>query len=275
MKFFFLFFVFILFILSDRSAVLGQGTNSLKLPKTFDWRRVPGSNGKTINYCTEILNQHLPVYCGSCWAYATTSSISDRFKIMYNNTIPDIRLSVQYLLNCHASGGCGGGCGEMAYEFMKVQGVVDNTCCHYQAKELECTAWETCRSCFENGCTIIEDPPKYYITEWGEIQGEENIKNEVLKNGPVSCSISTPDSFKNFNGGDGEVYVGPKDIGLPDHVIAIVGWGYSEKIQRSYWIVRNSWGTFWNQGGWVNIVMGEGDLGITVLCNWGKPKPLV
>lgn len=46
------------------------------LPINFTWQ-----NFNNINYLTLTRNQHLPHYCGSCWSFATTSSLSDRIKI--------------------------------------------------------------------------------------------------------------------------------------------------------------------------------------------------
>jgi Papain family cysteine protease len=71
----------------------------------FNWCDEDG-----LNSCTASWNQHIPVYCGSCWAHGTLAAIQDRLKIRKGGLGKDVMLSRQALLNCGAFDGFGGGC---------------------------------------------------------------------------------------------------------------------------------------------------------------------
>ena len=75
------------------------------IPDQWLWNDVRGSN-----LVTTVRQQHIPQYCGSCWAQGTTSAIADRFNIMLNNTNPTpVGLNAQVIVNCEAGGDCEGG----------------------------------------------------------------------------------------------------------------------------------------------------------------------
>ena len=60
----------------------------VELPDQFIWNSVNGTN-----FLTNVRNQHVPYYCGSCWAHAATSALSDRIKIARGARWPDINIA--------------------------------------------------------------------------------------------------------------------------------------------------------------------------------------
>merc|ERR1712216_406877 len=61
------------------------------LPSNFSWHSHPDDG---MNYLTKSLNQHIPQYCGSCWAHGSVSALGDRIKIARKGKGIDINLSV-------------------------------------------------------------------------------------------------------------------------------------------------------------------------------------
>jgi len=185
----------------------------LELPDEFDWRDV---NGK--NYVSIARNQHIPKYCGACWAFASLSSLNDRIKIMRKDEWPEIVLSPQHMLACGDAGSCMGGNHFLAYRWLKEAGVTDETCAPYQAKDFttsevdedgdevrrhHCTPMRQCKDCkHSGGCSAVENPAKYSVSEYGRVIGENEMKAEIMQRGPIACGVAVTDSFmKHYKGG--------------------------------------------------------------------------
>lgn len=92
------------------------------------------------NYLTYTRNQHIPSYCGSCWAQAATSALQDRINIirLRNGTpFPQFTLSVQAVIDCDLGGTCFGGDTSLTFEKAKNWSIPLETCKNYLAKNPE------------------------------------------------------------------------------------------------------------------------------------------
>jgi cathepsin X len=248
-----------------------------ELPDSFSWGDVNGSS-----YLTRSLNQHIPQYCGSCWAHASMSSLGDRIKIARKGQGDDVNLSIQYILNCgQAAGSCHGGSMKRTFQFIQENGFVPyDTCQPYLACSSEstegfcpqvdttCSAMNTCRTCMHNlTCTEIDIFPNATVSEFGTYRHDvEAVKAEIFARGPVATGVSGS-SLSDYTGGIFSDLDAPRHT---THAVSIVGWGASITGEQ-FWIVRNSWGQYWGEMGYFRILMGQNVLGIEAEVTWATP----
>jgi cathepsin X len=239
------------------------------VPTAYDPRNIAGLDYTTINR-----NQHIPQYCGSCWAHGTTSALSDRIKLQRKRVFPDIQVSPQVLVNCVTANdthGCQGGDPTAAYSWIKQNGIPDDTCMNYLAKNLACTDINVCRNCAPGkGCWAVQNSKKYHVLSNGMVNGEANMQAEIFARGPIACGMAVTAAFEAYTGGIFVDTTGKKDM---DHEISIVGWGVDSTSGTKYWIGRNSWGTYWGENGWFRLVRGTNNLGIESDCDFAVPDP--
>jgi cathepsin X len=257
------------------------------LPKSFSWANV---NGKS--YLTAMKNQHIPQYCGSCWAHGALSSLADRIKIARGGLGADIGLSIQYVLNCGAdiAGSCHGGSATGVYEFIKSTGFVPyDTCMPYIACSAEsnegfcsnvnttCSSYNTCRTCdtfagMGGSCSEIDSFPNATISEYGsyglfESGKVHKIKAEIYSRGPVAAGVNAI-PLVDYSGG---VIINRNILHkLVNHIVSIVGWSVDEN-GTEYWIIRNSWGQYWGEMGFFRLETGHNSLGIESSVAWATP----
>ena len=87
-----------------------------------------------------IARKVIPVYCGSCWAQAATSSLADRWNIRRGAPVTSRPLSVQTVIDCAGAGSCQGGWDAGVYEYAAAKGIPSETCNSYLARNQECNA---------------------------------------------------------------------------------------------------------------------------------------
>lgn len=193
--------------------------NPSDLPDSFHWDHVieDHDSGTGRSYLTRLLNQHIPQYCGSCWAHAAVSALQDRIKIFRNGAGEEINLSIQYILNCgRSAGSCHGGSMVKTYKFIKEESgfIPFETCqpylaCSHDSDEgfcpyvdTTCTPLNTCRTCdtfVENGgtCREIDIMPNATVAEYGVYESSDferhqdflnAVKTEIFARGTKECN---------------------------------------------------------------------------------------
>ena len=186
------------------------------------------------------------------------------------------------VVNCQAGGSCNGGSPAQVYKFAHDVGLQHESCMQYTAWNLQgrqCTDIDICRDCHGpppaegddgmDGCRAVTDT-KYYISEYYNVRGADQMKAELYAHGPISCGIHADTNFENnyFCGIYSEKVLFP----MINHEISVVGYGFDEETQQGYWVGRNSWGSYWGEYGFFRMKMGGDNLGIESDCVAGIPS---
>lgn len=248
----------------------------VQLPTNFNWCDADINGKGARNYCSTSRNQHIPQYCGSCWAMGSTSSLADRINIKRGGAFPSAYLSVQDVLSCAQAGSCYGGDPLPVYAYAHQVGIPDETCNNYEAKDTKCDPMMRCGTCWGFGnCAPVAkgNYTLYEVDQYGPVSGEKAMMQEIFQRGPISAGIAATDGLVQWGQMTKDadaVYQGCTSQSI-DHIISIVGFGTNSK-GIPYWLIRNSWGTAWAHEGYFKIVRGNNCLAIESEGSWATPK---
>ncbi|MBN2213347.1 MAG: DUF333 domain-containing protein [Bacteroidales bacterium] len=228
------------------------GNSGLKstasLPASFDWRNVDD-----YNYVNPIFNQHL-INCGCCYACAAVACAEGAYNKFYNLYNSDrIMFSRAFIYRCLSSLG--------KYSFWGCAGADQN-----QYDELEALTNEGIIEYKNYPDTPVTycnhwDFPRVAFSGWQTVPCNDinAIKTAIIDYGVVYAGMFSEEyEFDHYEEG---IYYSDFyntswsdccNISHTDHAVSLVGWGTYD-VDKTYWILRNSWGYEWGMGGYAFI----------------------
>jgi cathepsin B len=258
-------------------------SSTVPLPTNFT-----AGTDKFQNCNSTILNVPDQSYCGSCWAVAAATVMTDRLCIATNATDRRI-VSYQDLLECCPNCGfkCNGGSTVFAYNYWINTGIstggafnTTGNCKPYIFPPCNdpnfrfttgCLVRNTTVTC-QNTCQPSYLNPTYTNdrirgrTAYRVLGGENVIMPEILNNGPVTAAFMVYQDFMTYRSG---VYQYRTGAYLGGHAIKIIGWGVEAGVK--YWLCVNSWGLRWGDKGFFKILRGVNHLQIETYVVAGLP----
>ena len=214
------------------------------LPTSLDWRQLNG--------VTPVKNQGS---CGSCWAFAATAELESFVKIYYGL---ETNLSEQQVVSCNPYGAdCDGGWATAAYFVFQHTGAVLENCAPYLAANpptAPCTQDEFLKYAWTDGYDYIAN-------------NVEQIKT-ALQNGPVCTGIDASPEFEAYSSGCYDV---PGQ--QVNHLVLIVGYDDRACGGAGAWLIKNSWGPDFGEGGYIWVKYGAGLTGQSVTQLRYTPPP--
>ncbi|RZB41249.1 Peptidase C1 and/or Propeptide C1 domain containing protein, partial [Asbolus verrucosus] len=194
--------------------------------------------------CSSIGTARNQGKCGSCWAVAVASVFTDRYCISMRGKA-NMNFSAEDIMSCCGElclakkEPCRGGRVDSAWKFVKQRGV-----------------------------------DKRFITSTYFILSKdvEEIKREIMLNGPVVAHMDVWYDFEAYGGG---IYRHTGNSGKRDfkHAVKLIGWGFDTMQGNSYWLGVNSWGPRWGEGGAFKIIRGGDHCGIESAIMTGHVNP--
>ncbi|KAL6729859.1 hypothetical protein Aduo_000874 [Ancylostoma duodenale] len=195
----------------------------VRRPVTADWTKV----GKV----TPVKDQG---QCGSCWAFATAASVESGYAIKTGRLTT---LSEQEMMDCDSrNNGCNGG-------FVKEHGLMKEAEYPYRGTD-------------HNMCMLGNSTERVYIRDYRTLStNEEVVADWIAANGPATFGMNVTKALYSYRSG---VFTPSREDceehSLGSHALTIVGYG--TEGGRPYWLVKNSWGSRWGQGGYFKLARG-------------------
>jgi len=125
------------------------------------------------------------------------------------------------------------------------------------------------KTCASNSSLTWSDDLRFLQTAYSVSSNADQIAAEIQQNGPVEAAFTVYEDFLHYKSG---VYVHKSGAAVGGHAVKIIGWGFNETVNMDYWLVSNSWTTYWGDQGYFMIKKGVDECGIESQIVAGLPQ---
>jgi C1A family cysteine protease len=191
--------------------------------------------------------------CGCCWAFSSIYAIEGQASVKYGKKIT---LFPQELLDCALNTyGCNGGDPCRAFYYTYYNGLsIKNVYPYTEAKD-------TCKYDFffkkEN------DYGRIYLSDYWyhmNLSGYESYMKDLLLQLKSYVIAINANQMKNYVNGIIDFDSLDCDPENVNHAVTLVGYKIENGV--AYWIVKNSWGSDWGEGGYFRVAFGKNVCGV-------------
>jgi len=196
---------------------------------------------------TEIKDQSEPNSgCNSCWAFVVATLLETGVVWQHSSRLAN--LSPQELIDCDRSdGGCSGGNMGKAFDWMEMMsyGLESFDAYPYQAKQGP--------QCLAQRKDMIVYPDRHYRLNYGQ------MVEACYQFGALGVGVNAHPIMM-YTGGIIDFKTSDCDPRVQTHAVTIMGYGMQGSMP--FWRFKNTWGTYWGEGGFARVLRGSNTCGI-------------
>ena len=188
--------------------------------------------------------------CGSCYAFSAISALESAYVLA---GYPQVIMSPQEIIDCTNSTnknlGCNGGWYYWAYDWLRQNKAMSESDYPY-VSGTTATVYQ---------CQYNEARGLINVNTYQQVAPDSQSIMDALMIGPVNVAIAAEnETVRNYKSGILTEYDYCSDT--VDHAVVVVGYGYEGN--QGYYIVRNSWNTWWGEEGYMRIGISNNGNGI-------------
>ncbi len=199
-------------------------------PRSIDWRKAHDG----ANFVTPIRDQGA---CGACVAFATVAVVESRLAIERDEENPDHDLSEAGLYFGAGRSCAQGWWPENAMSYARTNGIGREKDFPYPGRDF----------------APVPIKPVAWVTGWENAGTSDHRRKAIAYRGPVVAIIKVYEDFLQYGSG---IYANATETYLGLHAVAVVG--YDD--DRRAWLIKNSWGPHWGEGGFGYIAYNACDI---------------